>query len=167
MQILTPISPGELFDKITILEIKLAEMTDPQKLANVRREFDLLMGVVESGVTDRIQFLELTLTEVSVTEEEIALRTQLEMLMSIRELGIKNSPVLSKLYRQLYEANKKIWDTENDVREFWNDDLKFLKAARGSHFHNDERARIKREINTLLGSSIIEEKSHPKYEHKT
>lgn len=41
-QILVPISPGELLDKITILEIKSERMTDEEKLANVRRELDLL-----------------------------------------------------------------------------------------------------------------------------
>ena len=40
--ILVPVSPGELLDKITILEIKSERMTDPQKLDNVRRELGLL-----------------------------------------------------------------------------------------------------------------------------
>jgi hypothetical protein len=129
MQILIPVSPGELIDKITILEIKLSEITDAVKLQNVQDELHLLNEVLE--------------------------------------VKIVASDTLQALHDELRAINKKIWDTENDVREFWNDDVKFLEAARGSHYQNDERARVKRAINTLLGSTIIEEKSHPKYEHKT
>ena len=51
-EILAPISVGELFDKISILEIKLERLDDPVKLANVRHEFSLLERiVVESGIT--------------------------------------------------------------------------------------------------------------------
>ena len=124
-----PVSPGELIDKITILEIKFSEIKDVQKLKNVQDELNLLREVMRKE--------------------------------------IPSSEKLTALHAELRSVNKKIWDTENDVREFWNDDVKFLAAARGSHFENDERARVKREINQLLGSSITEEKSHPTYEHKT
>jgi hypothetical protein len=128
MNILVPISPGELIDKITILEIKLSEITDSSKLRNIQCEFELL---------------------------EQALKKQ-----------VVSSDTLQKLHTELRTINKKIWDTENDVREFWNDDKKFLEGARGSHYQNDERARVKRAINTFLGSTIVEEKSHPAYDHK-
>ncbi len=128
MQILTPVSPGELIDKITILEIKMGEITDAEKLMNVERELMLLTDVLHK--------------EIPTSENLILLHNELRVI------------------------NKKIWDTENDVREFWNDDAKFIIATRGSHYENDARARVKKEINDLLGSSIIEEKSHPKYEHK-
>lgn len=128
MEILTPVSPGELIDKITILEIKMVEIHDAEKLVNVKCELTLLTEILQK--------------EVVLSEK------------------------LTELHTELRSINKKIWDTENDVRAFWNDDKKFLKASRSSHYENDERARVKREINTLLGSSIIEEKSHPKYEHK-
>jgi hypothetical protein len=128
MQILTPVSPGEFIDKITILEIKMVEISDPEKRKNVAYELALLTEAMQK--------------EIPLSEKLIALHTELRAI------------------------NKKIWDTENDVREFWNDDVKFLIASRGSHFENDERARIKREINQLLGSHINEVKSHPTYEHK-
>ncbi len=129
MIIQVPVSPGELIDKLTILEIKLEEFSDEKKLQNVQEELHLLNEVLEAKVV--------------------------------------TSDTLKVLHDELRAINKMIWDTENDVRKFWNDDVKFLEAARGSHYQNDERARVKRAINTLLGSTIIEEKSHPKYEHKT
>jgi len=128
MQIQIPVSPGELVDKITILEIKLDELLDVTKLKNVRQELDLLNAVVKEKIHD--------------------------------------SPELSLLKTQLRSINKKIWDSENFVRQHWNDDARFVGGARQSHYNNDERARLKREINAFLGSTISEEKSHPTYEHK-
>jgi hypothetical protein len=127
MHVTIPVSPGELIDKITVLEIKSEEITDEAKLVNVRRELSLLMEVVGT---------------------------------------LPQSTELTEYWGSLRTVNKRIWDSENDVREFWNDDAKFLAGARTTHFQNDERARIKRAINDLLGSSIREEKSHPAYEHK-
>lgn len=128
MEILAPISPGELIDKMTILEIKLIEITDSAKVKNIQAEYDFLSGVFQK--------------EIVCTDKLLALKEELRA------------------------TNKKIWESENDVRAFWDDEVLFNKGAKQSHFYNDERAKIKRQINELLGSSIIEEKSHPKYEHK-
>lgn len=128
MHILIPTSPGELIDKITILEVKLSEFSDVVKIANVKNELELLVKVMDQE--------------------------------------LERSSVLDDLRAELKSVNKKIWDTENDVREFWNDDERFIEAARSSHYNNDERARVKSMINELLGSKILEEKSHPKYTHE-
>jgi len=121
------VSPGELIDKISILELKLQEFTDVHKIENVKSELEFLDRILKS--------------ELQESEALIALHTELR------------------------SVNKSIWDSENDVREYWDDEKRFNEAARNSHYKNDERARLKREINDLLGSKIIEEKSHPKYEH--
>lgn len=131
MNISIPVSPGEMLDKLTILEIKLEEITDETKLANIQSEYALLQEALVQNV--------------SVPEESL--------------------DAFSALREELLVINKKIWDSENDIREFWKDDVRFIAAAKQSHFYNDERARVKRAINNLLGSSIVEEKSHPKYEH--
>lgn len=72
MNILVPISPGELLDKITILEIKLARMADPAKLANVRRELEAL-GAVEAtlGPADSLPALRQSLRAINETLWEI------------------------------------------------------------------------------------------------
>ena len=51
-EIRTPVSPGELLDKITILEIKSERMSNPEKLANVRRELELLNGIWREAVPE-------------------------------------------------------------------------------------------------------------------
>src|SRR6185312_11274012 len=126
--ILVPISPGELLDKITILRIKSARMTDPAKLANVRRELELLeetwRGSIPAGV--------------DLGEDEKALEA----------------------------VNAQLWDIEDDIREqeaAGTFAREFVELARAVYFRNDERAAIKKRINTRLGSAIVEEKSYRDY----
>lgn len=72
-------------------------------------------------------------------------------------------------YDRLKEINEKLWEIEDDIREkeakveF---DEGFIELARSIYINNDERARIKREINEKLGSDIIEEKSYSDYRRK-
>jgi hypothetical protein len=125
--ILVPISPGELLDKITILRIKSARIKDPAKLANVRLELALLSetwGRSAAGV--------------DVSAEEQALQA----------------------------VNEQLWDIEDLIRDkeatgaF---DAGFIELARSVYLRNDERAAIKKRINTRMGSRIVEEKSYASY----
>lgn len=123
--ILVPISPGELLDKITILRIKSERITDPGKLANVRVELALLEDVwrgANAGVAD-------------VSAEE----------------------------RALQHVNERLWDVEDDIREkeaASRFDAEFVELARSVYTLNDERAAIKKRVNTRLGSRVVEEKSY-------
>lgn len=123
-----PISPGELIDKITILQIKSERMTDPAKVANVRVELNLL---------------ESTWRESAHGKADIAAE-----------------------WDALKRINEKLWVVEDDIRdkerakEF---DAKFIELARAVYVINDERAAVKRQINTKLGSRIVEEKSYRDY----
>ena len=122
------ISPGDLIDKITILEIKLERIDDQKKLMNVRTERDILT--------------------------------------SVRDTSIQATDELDALTQALKEVNKKLWECEDDIRECeCNKDFgeKFIELARTVYITNDKRAALKREINLLLGSPIIEEKSYTSY----
>lgn len=116
-----PVSPAELLDKITILEIKQERISDEEKLQNIEKELALLQDELEK------------LPQSSRLED---LKTKLKM------------------------ANEKIWDSEELVRKHWDNDNECLKQARISHAGNDERFHTKRAINELVGSDILEEKSH-------
>lgn len=123
-----PISPGELVDKITILQIKSARITDPAKVANVRAELALL--------------------------EE----TWRDSAYATSDIDIE--------WAALRRINEKLWDVEDQLRDKERDrvfDQQFIDLARAVYFTNDERAAVKREINTKLGSKIVEEKSYAKY----
>jgi hypothetical protein len=122
------IAPGELIDKITILEIKLERMTDEEKLRNVRIEW--------------------------------------ETLSAARDAAAASSDELDALTRDLKEVNEKLWVIEDDIRDCErNGDFgeTFVKLARAVYVTNDKRARLKKDINVLLGSRIVEEKSYSDY----
>jgi Family of unknown function (DUF6165) len=123
-----PISPGELIDKITILQIKSERMTDAAKLANVRTE---------------LQLLESTWRESAHGHSDI-----------------------SAEWQTLKKINEKLWVIEDDIRDKERDrqfDQQFIELARAVYVTNDERAAVKRQINTRLGSRIQEEKSYKEY----
>lgn len=122
------VSPGELIDKITILEIKLERMTDPAKLGNVRVEW--------------------------------------QTLTAARDAALSPSARLDALTAGLKAVNERLWVIEDDIRDCERAKdfgAKFVELARSVYISNDERARLKREINELLGSRLIEEKSYAAY----
>jgi hypothetical protein len=66
----------------------------------------------------------------------------------------------------LLRVNERLWSIEDDIRDkerTQSFDAEFVRLARAVYFENDERAAIKRRINTTLGSSIVEEKSYKEY----
>jgi hypothetical protein len=123
-----PVSPGELIDKMTILQIKSARITEPTKIANVRNELTLLES------------------------------TWRDSPFSTSDVDLE--------WASLRRINEKLWDIEDRLREkerLRTFDQEFIDLARAVYFTNDERAAVKREINTKLGSTIVEEKSYAKY----
>ncbi len=128
INISVPIAPGELIDKITILEIKLERISAQTKLVNIKKELDVLT---------------------SAYNESIPISDKLKQLMN-----------------ELKSVNEDLWDIEDDIRsceriEDFGDS--FIKLARSVYITNDKRMGIKRAINDLLGSEIVEEKSYVAY----
>jgi hypothetical protein len=71
-----------------------------------------------------------------------------------------------ELRAQLKDVNERLWDIEDDIRrkeQAQAFDEEFVRLARSVYFENDERARIKKEINLALGSTYVEEKSYQDY----
>ncbi len=129
MKILAEISVGELYDKITILNIKLKKINDPNKLENIKIELDTL-------------------------------------LEQSNKIILKDDKKLKKNITKLQNINEELWDIENTKRECEaNKDFGdiFIKISRDVHFKNDIRASIKKEINLLSDSKIIEEKEYSNY----
>jgi hypothetical protein len=127
-ELLVPISPGELIDKITILEIKSQRMTDAAKLHNVRTELSLLSDTWKAS-------------PFSATD-------------------------ISAEWAGLRDVNGRLWDIEDRIRDRERDglfDAEFVELARAVYVTNDQRAAIKKKINTKLGSTLVEEKSYADY----
>jgi hypothetical protein len=125
MPLLAPISVGELYDKIAILEIKAALLSDPMQRANVLIE--------------------------------------LAALQALRDRPVAPSPELESLCGELKAVNQRLWDIEDELRRHERDgrfDAHFIELARSVYRENDRRAALKRRINELTGSEIVEEKSY-------
>ncbi len=122
---LLPVAWGEVFDKLTILDIKLAALANEAQRANVARE----KISIEAVIGDRRRF-----------------------------------PVeLEALVQALHAINLALWSIEDGKRACEKEgrfDAHFVQLAREVYLKNDRRALIKRQINVLLGSGLIEEKSH-------
>lgn len=129
MSVMVEVSWGELVDKGTILQIKLARIRDPEKLANVERE--------------------------------------LAALGPARAEALARSPRVAELEAELRRTNEVLWDNEDRLRELERAKdygAAFVECARAAYRTNDRRAALKRELNDLLGSALVEEKSYAKYE---
>lgn len=89
---------------------------------------------------------------------------ELELLQKIADGILADAPpALAGLLIELREINEAIWDAENVVREcdrLGRFDENFVQTARTTYGNNDRRASTKRKINMLLGSTVMEEKSH-------
>lgn len=127
-RIAVEISPGELIDKITILEIKSERIPDGDKLHNVQAE--------------------------------------LATHVASRELAIPPSPELAALTVELKQVNESLWQIEDHLREAERQKdfgAAFVELARSVYKTNDRRWAVKRQINELLGSRLVEEKMYTPY----
>ena len=125
---LIPISWGELFDKITILQIKLENLQDKNAKKNVKLEHDQLCIIYNKNFSEN---------------------TNAKLLIN-----------------DLKKINKKLWEIEDKIRDKEKNktfDEEFIELARDVYMTNDQRSLIKKNINEIFGSEIIEEKSYADY----
>jgi predicted nucleic acid-binding Zn-ribbon protein len=122
------VSWGELFDKITILEIKQQRLSAPGAIENVRNELAALNRA--AAALDPAP------------------------------------PKLEALKHELRSINEKLWEIENRTRAkeaAKSFDAEFVELTRSVYLNNDKRAGIKRHINELLNSGLVEEKQYTSY----
>jgi len=125
------VSNGEILDKYTILEIKLQEIKDEAKLANVRKEYESLQPAINAIYNSTLK-----------------------------------QDVLVELHKDLLNVNKTLWNIEDQIRDCERDKNfgeDFIELARSVYYTNDDRAEVKKNINMLTGSSLVEEKSYQQY----
>ena len=117
-------------------------------------------------VIDKITILEIKEQRLSSPQAVSNVRKELAVLnRAVAEL--KSPPgALSTLKQSLKAINEKLWGVEDDIRAkeaAKTFDPQFIELARSVYFSNDERARLKREINALLKSGLVEEKQYTTY----
>ena len=123
MQLMIEVSPGDLIDRITILELKCQRLLDPAMLN--------------------------------------ATRIQLDHLIAIRQRFIASTSEIEGMTKALKEANQTLWEAESAIRSC--EDRRdfgatFVHLARTIYLTNDHRANLKRQIDSILGSSLRDSK---------
>lgn len=123
----------------------------------------IIMAPISVGeLIDKITILSIKLTRIVDDDKKKNVLSEFNQLNKIAET-LNPKVGLKTLYQELYSINSSLWDIENAKRQHEKDkcfDEKFIDLARKVYILNDERAKIKRQINELMGSSIIEEKQH-------
>mgnify|MGYP001820923471 CR=1 FL=1 len=115
---------------------------------------------------DKITILQIKSERITDEGKLVNIRHELDVLTRTRDEQMQGTDELTKLSTELKQINEKIWEIEDDIRacESRKDfGETFIELARGVYHTNDKRAAVKKQINLLTGSDIIEEKSYTDY----
>jgi len=126
----------------------------------------ILVEVSMGELLDKISILEIKQEKIKDTESLKFITDEYNVLKAELDKNIKTDESLKNLFNSLKEINSKLWVIEDDKRMCEkNKDFgeKFIKLSRDVHFLNDNRAKIKLEINNLTGSKIKEIKEYTSY----
>ena len=124
------------------------------------------VDVSPGELIDKITILMIKSERIGDPGQLANVRFELDVLTSTKEGSITSSAKLKDLTAKLKEVNEVLWEIEDDIRnceatrDFGD---KFVELARSVYMRNDERAQLKRKINVLLGSEMLEEKSYKPY----
>ena len=123
----------------------------------------ILTEISAGELLDKISILEIKLDKIKDKGKLIEINKEYKSLEETKKSNIKINENLQKLINQLKEINLKLWNIEEGKRKCEkNSDFgkNFIQLSRNVYINNDKRARIKSDINKLLGSNIKEVKSY-------
>ena len=126
----------------------------------------ILIPVAAGELFDKKTILEIKRQRIRDPQQRANVERELQLLTGIADTvlaGLASPEPLERLATELREINATLWDLENAVRAHEKSgafDQAFVDTARGIYAGNDRRAAVKRQINLLLNSAIVEEKSH-------
>ena len=126
----------------------------------------ILVEVSVGELLDKISILEIKKEKIKDPEKLKFIKDEYNVLKDQLNKNVKSDEKLDQLFQSLKEINAKLWVIEDDKRLCEkNSDFgeKFIKLSRDIHFLNDDRAKIKLEINNHTGSKIKEIKEYTNY----
>ena len=126
----------------------------------------ILVEVSVGELLDKISILEIKKEKIEDSEKLKFINDEYEILKDQLDKNVKFDEKIDKLFQSLKEINAKLWIIEDDKRLCEkNSDFseKFIKLSRDVHFLNDDRSKIKLEINHHTGSKIKEIKKYTNY----
>jgi hypothetical protein len=115
---------------------------------------------------DKITILEIKAARMDDAAKLRNVQTELQLLAAERAAHVQPSAAVEELTRQLHTVNSFLWEVEDKLREkerHKHFDAEFIELARDVYRTNDRRAELKRKLNELLGSRIVEEKAYRPY----
>jgi hypothetical protein len=126
----------------------------------------IIVEVSIGELLDKISILEIKQEKIKDPEKLKFISKEHSILKDQLDNNVKSDEKLNNLFKSLKEINSKLWIIEDDKRlcekeKNFND--KFIKLSRDVHFLNDDRAKIKLEINNHTGSAIKEIKEYTSY----
>ena len=123
--------------------------------------------VSNGELLDKISILELKMLKITDKEKLDNILTEFNSLNPLCVVLFEQfGSELQKLYLQLAKVNGKLWDIEDWIRDCEREnrfDKEFIELARSVYITNDERSKLKKEINILTESILTEEKSYKDY----
>jgi hypothetical protein len=126
----------------------------------------IIVEVSTGELLDKISILEIKQEKIKDPEKLKFINNEHSILKDQLEKNVKSDDKLKDLYQSLKEINAKLWLIEDDKRQCEKDKdfgEKFIRLSRDVHFLNDDRAKIKLEINNHTGSAIKEIKEYTSY----
>lgn len=119
--------------------------------------------VSNGEIADKLTIIEIKLERIKDESKLVNLQREYDLLnQAVAQIISREHP----LYIELYNINTQLWDIEDHIRDLerkkdFGDD--FIQTARSVYFINDQRSDVKRRINEITGSALIEEKSYEEY----
>ena len=126
----------------------------------------IIVEVSVGELLDKISILEIKQVKIKDSEKLKFISNEHSILKNQLDNNVESNEKLSELFQSLKEINTRLWKIEDDKRQCEKDkDFgdKFIKLSRDVHFLNDDRAKIKLEINNHTGSVIKEIKEYTSY----
>lgn len=127
---------------------------------------EILVPTSPGELIDKLTILRLKSEKIKDADKLRNVNHEHSVLSKTADSVIPMSDALRALWDSLYQVNADLWVIEDDIRacEAKSDfGPAFIALARAVYVTNDERARLKKEINLLLGSQIVEEKSYTEF----
>jgi hypothetical protein len=126
----------------------------------------ILVEIAAGELIDKMTILEIKMERIKDEAKLRNIRAELETLQAARAQAVAGSEELDRLSGELKKVNEDLWRIEDDIREHErakNFGPTFIDLARAVYLTNDRRADLKRAINEMVGSRLVEEKSYARY----
>ena len=129
----------------------------------INKSKKILTEISAGELLDKISILEIKLHKIKDKKSLLEINKEYYSLKKTQKSNIKLNARVKKLIKNLKKVNLKLWNVEDSKRiceKNKNFGKKFIRLSRNVYLNNDKRAKIKSDINKLLGSNIKEVKSY-------